>query len=78
MKNSLTAIDNIQKEASSLPSLLVPDDPADMILDAAGLSKRKPKGKAVDKLVYEGKGKNTAMQNKKPLVYGTAGMTSPY
>ena len=57
VKDSLNIIDNIQNGASSLPSLVVPDDPVDMILDKAGLNKRKPKSKAVDKIVYEGKGK---------------------
>ena len=64
VKDSLNIIDNIQNGASSLPSLVVQSDPVDMILDKAGLHKRKPKSKAVSKdnvpvdmVLYDGKSK---------------------
>ena len=66
VKDSSTIIDNNQSAASSLPSLVVLSDPVDMILDKAGLQKRKPKrqtankdNEPVDMILYDGKSKKT-------------------
>ena len=51
-RSNLTVSDNVHREATSLPSLLVPDDPPDMIQDRTGLNRRKQKSKHIDVLTY--------------------------